>query len=161
MECLRGLRRNIRNIISWRSNYQKKEEIAKNLMLEKEKAEAEELYWLMDSCLEFAENIQESLQISTENPIILDDAKFWIATQVQKIKASWWPRKNHLSSRISWLSKAYAPYILENLSESSFTAVESWIELVNYTDRKLMEFRYPRSQAPSRRNVFERCFGCF
>ena len=43
--------------MSWRSEYRKKKEIAKNMMLEIEKAEAEKLYWLMDSCLEFAGNI--------------------------------------------------------------------------------------------------------
>ena len=42
----------------------------------------------MDSYLEFAENTQENIQIRTNNPVILDDAKFWIVTQVQKIKAS-------------------------------------------------------------------------
>ena len=114
----------------------------------------------MDSCLEFAENIQENLQITTDNPVILEDAKFWIATQVQKIKASWWPRKNLISSGNLWLSNAYGPYILENLSDSSLAAVESWVELVDYTDKKLMKFRYPKSQAPRRRNVFKLCFCC-
>ena len=89
MECLRGLNRKIRNIMSWRSEYRKKKEIAKNMMLEIEKAEAEKLYWLLTSCLEYAENIQ----ITTDNPIILEDTKFWIVTQVQEIKASWWPHK--------------------------------------------------------------------
>ena len=115
----------------------------------------------MNSCLEFSENIQENIRITTDNPVILDDAKFWIVTQVQKIKASWLPHKNQLSSGISWLSNAYAPYILENLSESSFASVESWVELVNYTDKKIMEFRYPKPQASRRRNVFKRCFSCF
>ena len=94
----------------------------------------------MNSCLEFAENIQENIQITSDNPVILEDAKFWIVTQVQKIKASWWPHKNQISPGISWLSNAYAPYILENLSESSFVAVENWVESVNYTDKKLMDF---------------------
>ena len=88
MENLRGLNRRIRSIMSWHKEYRKKKEIAKNMMLEIEKAEAEKLYWLMDSCLEFAENIHENIQITTDNPVILEDAKFWIATQVQKIKAS-------------------------------------------------------------------------
>ena len=131
MESLRGLNRRIRSIMSWCSEYQKEKEIAKNMMLETEKTEAEKLFWLMDSCLEFAENIQENIKITTDYPVILEDAKFWIVTQIQKIKASWWPHKNRLSSGISWLSNAYAPYILENLSESSFSAEESWVELVN------------------------------
>ena len=161
MENLRDLNRRIRNIISWRSEYRKKKEIGKNMILETEKAEAEKLYWLMDSCLEFAENIHENIQITTDNPVILEDAKFWIVTQILKIKASWWQHKNHISPGISWLSNAYGPYILENLSESSFAAVESWVDLVNYTDKKLIEFRYPKPQAPSRKNVFKQCFCCF
>ena len=160
MESLRGFNRRIRNIISWRSEQKKKKEIAKNLISETEKAASEELCWLMESCLEFAENIRDNLQITAHDPIILDDAKFWITTQVQKIKALWWPHKNQLSSGISWLSNAYSPYILENLSESSFAAVESWVELVNYTNKKLIEFRYPRTQVPHRRNSFKLCFCC-
>ena len=161
MESLRDLNSRIRSIMSWRSEYRRKKEITKNMMLETEKYEAEKLYYLMDSCLEFAENIQENIQITTDNPVILEDAKFWIVAEVQKIKASWWPRKNQLSPGISWLSNAYAPYILENLSESSFAAVESWVDLVNYTDKKLMEFRYPKPQVSRRSNVFKQCFCCF
>ena len=160
MESLRDFSRRIRNIVSWRSEHKKKKEITKNLMLETEKAAAEELYWLMESCLEFAENIKENLQIATDDPVILDDAQFWITTQVQKIKTSWWPHKNQLLSGISWLSDTYSPYILENLSESSFAAVESWVDLVNYTNKKLKEFRHPRPQVPRRRNAFKLCFCC-
>ena len=47
----------------------------------------------MVSCIEFAENIEENLQIATDNPVVLGDAKFWIRTQVEIIKASWWPRR--------------------------------------------------------------------
>ena len=57
MESLRDLSRRIRSILSWRSECRKKNEIAKNTTIETEKAEAEKLYWLMDSCLEFAGNI--------------------------------------------------------------------------------------------------------
>ena len=128
MKSLRSLSRRIISIMSWRSQNRKKKEITKSIMLETGKAEAEKLYWLMDSCLEFAKNIQERIQITTDNPVVLDDEKFWIQAQIQKIKALWWPHKNQLSTGISWLSNTYAPYILENLSESSFAAVEGWLE---------------------------------
>ena len=131
MENLRSLTRRIRNFLSLRNESRNKKEIVKSMMLETQKAEAEKLYWLMISCIEFAENIQENLQISSNNPVILDDAKFWIRTQIQKLKAFWWPRQNQHSPGNFWLSDAYAPYILEHLSESSFAAVESWVELVN------------------------------
>ena len=158
MERLRGLSRRIRSIMSWCSECRKKKEITKNMMLETAKAEAEKLYWLMESCLEFAEYIQENIQITSDNPVIVEDAKFWIMTQLQKIKASWWPHKNQISPGILWLSNSYSAYILENLSESSFATVESWVELVDYTDKKLMEFRYPKPIVPRRGNIFKRCF---
>ena len=99
MESLRYINRKVKSIMSWRSEYRNKKEIAKTKMLEVEKAEAEKLYWLMDSCLEFAKNIEEDVQITSDNPVILEDAKFWILTQVQKIKASWWPQKKSDSTR--------------------------------------------------------------
>ena len=128
-------------------------------MIEIEKTEAEKLYWLMNSCLEFAENIQENLQISTENFVILNDMKFWIETQVQMIKALWWPRRNPRLPGTFWLSNAYTPYILENLSESSLSAVKSWAELVHYTNRKFTEFHCSRQQV-SRRSAFKSYFCC-
>ena len=92
MENLSRLGRRIRDDLAWRSESRKRKEIAKEMKLEVEKAEAERLYWLMVSCIEFAENIEEKLQIATDNPVVLGDAKFWIRTQVEMIKASWWPR---------------------------------------------------------------------
>ena len=47
--------------MSRHSKDRKKKAIAKNMMLETEKAETEKLYWLMHSCLEFTENIQENI----------------------------------------------------------------------------------------------------
>ena len=44
MGSLRGLNRRIRNIMFWRSEYRKKKEIVKSMMLETEKAEAEIRY---------------------------------------------------------------------------------------------------------------------
>ena len=113
------------------------------------------------SCLRFSENILENIQITTDNPLIMDDVKFCIVTQIQKIKASLWQYKNQFSPGISWFSNAYAPYVLEHLSESSYAAVESWVELVNNTHKKIMEFRYPKPQTSRRRNVFKWCFCCF
>ena len=128
------------------------------MKLEIEKAEAEELYWLMVSCIEFAENIEESLQITSDNPAVLGDAKFWIRTQVEMIKALWWPcRYQHIPGTFS-LSNAYTPYILENLPESSFVTVKSLSDLVNYTNKKFIEFRNPQLRVPRESNVFKRFF---
>ena len=91
MESLNRLGKIFRDCLSWRCEFRKRKEIAKEIKLEIEKDEAEKLYWLMVSCIEFAENIQENLQISTDNPVVLGDAKFWIKTQVEILKASWWP----------------------------------------------------------------------
>ena len=160
MENFKNLRKRITNVLSWRSESKTKKEIIKNITIETEKAEAEKLYWLMNSCLEFAENIQENLQISTENPVILNDTKFWIETQVQMIKALWWPRRNQYLLGTFWLSNAYTPYILENLSESSLSAIKSWAEFVHYTNRKFTEFRCSRPQVPRRRSIFKRYLCC-
>ena len=114
----------------------------------------------MVSCMEFAENIEENLQITSDNPVVLGDAKFWIRTQIEMIKALWWPcRYHHIPGTFS-SSNAYTPYVLENLSESSFIAVKSLSDLVNYINKKFNEFRYPCLQAPRRRNVFKRFFCC-
>ena len=43
MECLRNFNKRIRNIMSWCSEHRKKKEIAKNMILETKKAEAEKL----------------------------------------------------------------------------------------------------------------------
>ena len=160
MESLSRLGKRIRDVLSWRSESKKRKEIAKEMILETEKSEAEKLYWLMISCIEFAENIQENLQASTDNPVVLGDAKVWIKTQVDIIRASWWPRRYQHIPGIFSLSNAYTPYILENLSESSFAAVKSLSDLVNYTNKKVIEFRYPRFQVPRRINVFKRFFCC-
>ena len=160
MESLSRLGRRIRDGLSWHSESRKRKEIAKEMKLETEKAKAEKLYWLMVSCIEFAENIEENLQITTDNPVVLGDAKFWIRAQVQMIKTSWWPRRyQHIQGTFS-LSNAYTPYILENLSECSFTAVKNWSDLVNYTNKKFIEFRNPRLQVPRKKNIFKRFFCC-
>ena len=152
--------RRIRDGLSWRRETKKRKETAKEMKLEIEEAEAEKLYWLVVSCVEFAENILENLQITTDKPVVLSDAKFWNTTQVEMIKASWWPRRyQHISGTFS-LSNAYTPYILENLSECSFTAVKNWSDLVNYTNKKFIEFRNPRLQVPRKKNIFKRFFCC-
>ena len=160
MESLSRLGKRFTDGLSWHSESKKKKEITKEMKLEIEKATAEKLYWLMVSCIEFAENVEENWQITSDNPVVLGDAKFWIRTQVQMMKASWWPHRYQRIPGIFSLSNAYTPYILENLSESSFAAIKSWSNLVSYTNQKFIAFCYPKLQCHRRRNVFKRFFCC-
>lgn len=161
MENLRSLGRIIRIAFSCSKDSRKEKEVAKQMSLDTEKAEAEKVYWLMESCFEYAEKMKENLQLTTDNPAVLGDAKFWIKAQVERIRASWRPRKDGSLPEIFWLASAYTPYIMENLSESSLASVKYWMALVNYTNRKFMEFRYPRSPVRRKRNNFKFCFPCF
>lgn len=161
MESLRSLARRIRNVFSCDNDSRKKKEIAKQMILETKKARAETLYWLMDSCLEYAETIKENLQLTTDNPVVLGNVKFWIETELHMIRATWWPRKNQSIPETFWLANEYTTYILENLSEPSLSAVKYWMTLVSYTNQKFIEFRYPRRVVHRRRSSFICCFSCF
>ena len=85
------------------------------MKLETEKAEAEKRYWLMISCIEFAENIKENLQISTNNPVILGDAQFWIRTQIDMIRASWWPRRHQHIPGIFSLKRIHSVHLEKSI----------------------------------------------
>ena len=142
MENFRSLRKRITSVLSWRSESKKKKDIIKNIKIEIEKAEAEKLYWLMNLCFEFAENIQENLQISTENPLILNDAKFWIETQVQMVATS--------QSTFAWNFLAFkclhSLYLGKSLRSLTYCR-KKLAELVHSTNRKFTEFRCSRPQA--------------
>ena len=147
MESLSCFNRRIRDVLSWLSESKKRKEIVKEMKLETEKAEAEKLCWLMISCIEFAENIEENLQISTDNSVVLGDAKFWIRTQVDMIRASWWPRRYPHIPGIFSLANAYTPNILENLIRVFICCRQ---ELVRFSELyKQKVYRIPLSKTSS------------
>lgn len=161
MDNLRSLGRRFRNAFSCCKDSRKEKEAAKQVILDSERAEAERLYRLMESCFEYAENIQDNLQVTTDNPVVLGNAKFWLKAQVERIKASWRPLKDQSLPDIFWLANAYSPYILESLAEPSLDAVKYWMTLVNYTNRKFVQFRHLRSPVRPKRNIFKRCSSFF
>ena len=87
------LNRRMKDVLCCHSESRKRKEIAEEMKLEIEKTEAERLYWLMVSCIEFAENIQDNLQITSDSPVILGDAKFLLFIQIEMIEASFWPHR--------------------------------------------------------------------